>query len=91
MVGVEKLKDFEMLGMLRILYILYKNGPMLTSKIQKEIEISNDAYYKARNKLIDLALIDRKMDKYGAITPFKLTSKGMDVAKIINDLITATL
>ena len=87
MFGGEKLKQLENLGMLRILYYIYKNGPQLTTRIQAEIDISNDAYYNSRNRLIDMGFIHREIDKYGTITPFMLTEKGKDVAEQVSNLL----
>ena len=83
----EKLKEIEQLGIIRIIYILKKEGPMLTSKIQEKLNISNDSYYKARNKLIDLKIIKRDMNNYGTISPFYLTEKGIKIAEELEKLI----
>jgi len=84
---LEKLKKLEYLGMLRIIHLLAQEKQMLTSKIQKNIEISGDAYYKARTKLIDNELIEQKEDKYSAIAPFKLTTKGERIAEFVNKIL----
>ena len=84
---LEKLKKLEYLGMLRIIHLLAQEKQMLTSKIQKNIEISGDAYYKARTKLIDNELIEQKKDKYSAIAPFKLTAKGERIAEFVDKIL----
>jgi len=84
---LEELKKLEYLGMLRIIQLLAQEKELLTSKIQTSIEISGDAYYKARIKLIDYDLIEQKEDKYSAIAPFKLTEKGERLAVYISKIL----
>jgi len=77
----EKVRDLEKTGILRIMLLLKKDGPLLTSKIQAMLEISNDAYYSSRNKLMDLKLIEQATHKYSMIGPYQLTEKGEKIAQ----------
>ena len=82
-----KIKILEQTGVLRILLILNSNETsMRPSQIQKKLEISNDAYYHARNTLIDMELIEKTDDKYTSTSYFALTPKGKKIAECIDEI-----
>lgn len=89
---MERIKNLEQKGILRIILFLHKNHmeELRQSTIQKAVGVSNDAYYNSRNKLIDLKIIEKIDDKYKTVSYFKLTEKGQKIAEQlqkINELI----
>lgn len=85
----EILKNLEQTGTLRIIsFLKSKEGEKIRpSAIQKALDISNDAYYSARNKLIDLGIVKKIDDKYKTMSYFRLTEKGERIAVYINKIL----
>jgi len=87
--NLEKLKNLEQTGTLRIIsFLKSREGEKVRpSAIQKALDISNDAYYSARNRLIDLEVIEKIDDKYKTMSYFKLTTKGEKIAVFVYKLL----
>ena len=76
-----KLSIMEKAGMARILLVLYDEKEMLTSALQKKVEVSAESYYKARNYLEEIGLVERYDLNLGKIRPYRLTKRGKEVGK----------
>jgi len=74
----------ETTGVCHILHTLYKQGEMLTSKLQRKLPISPETFYKARNLLEENGLIEVAPTASGKIKPYRLTDKGRKVAEQID-------
>jgi len=85
---MDKLKQLEQTGMLRIIYYLKKiekNG-VRPSEIQRNVKLSNDSYYTSRNKLIDMQITQKIDDKYSSMSKYGLTKKGKKIAEYIEKI-----
>ncbi len=78
-----KLSILEKAGMTRILLVLYDEKEMLTSVLQKKVGVSPETYYKARNYLEKLGLIEKYNLNLGKIRPYRLTEKGKKIGEIL--------
>ena len=78
-----KLSILEKAGMARILLVLYDEKEMLTSALQNKVEVSAESYYKARNCLEELGLIERYNLNLGKIKPYRLTERGKKIGKLL--------
>ena len=76
-----KLGILEKAGMARLLLVLYDEKELLTSELQKKVGVSAESYYKARNYLEELGLIERYNLNLGKIKPYRLTKRGKEVGK----------
>jgi len=76
-----KLSILEQAGIARILLVLYDEKELLTSELQKKVGVSAESYYKARNYLEELGLIERYKLNLGKIRPCRLTKRGEEIGK----------
>ena len=78
-----KFSILEKAGMARILIVLYDEKKMLTSALQKKVEVSAESYYKARRYLEEIGLIERYKLNLGKIRPYRLTKRGKEVGRLL--------
>ena len=78
-----KINILEKAGMARIILVLYDEKEMLTSHLQKKADVSPETYYKARNYLEEVGLIERYNLNLGKIRPYRLTKKGKKIGELI--------
>jgi len=78
-----KLSILEQAGIARILIVLYDENEMLTSALQKKVGVSAESYYKARNYLEEIGLIERYNLNLGKIKPYRLTERGKKIGKYL--------
>jgi len=78
-----KLSILEQAGIARILLVLYDENKMLTSALQKKVGVSAESYYKARNYLGELGLIERYELNLGKIRPYRSTKRGKEIGKLL--------
>ena len=78
-----KLSILEQAGIARILLVLYDENEMLTSALQKKVGVSAESYYKARNYLEKLGLIERYKLNLGKIRPYRSTKRGKEIGKLL--------
>lgn len=83
---VKNLSILEKGAMLQIILVLNRNGELLTSKIQKHIDVSNETYYKARKRLEKLKLIEKKKYDFSQFEPYILTDKGKKIGKYLVEI-----
>ena len=76
-----KLSMLEQAGVARILLVLYDGTEMLTSALQKKVGVSAESYYKARNYLEEIGLIERYNLNLGKIKPYRLTERGKNIGR----------
>ena len=76
-----KLNILEQTGVARILLVLYGGTEMLTSELQKKVGVSAESYYKARNYLEEIGLIERYNLNLGKTTPYRLTERGKKIGR----------
>ena len=89
---VEKLKIIDTEGILQILISiqilisLNKGEEMLKSRAFPPAGISDDDLYNSIEKLEKLGLIERQKYKFTDISPYRLTDKGISIAKPLEEV-----
>lgn len=79
----KKFSLLEKAGMARILIVLNDIEYMLTTTLQEQVGVSSESYYKARNYLENLGLIERYNMGLGKIKPFRITEKGKKIGELL--------
>lgn len=82
----EIIKNLEKKGMLQIILILDEQKEVRTTKIQKQITISNDPYQDTRKKLETLGIIKQTDYPFTTKQPYMLTEKGKQIAGYLKEI-----